>query len=525
MGNALNERWWDRTLADVLRPVLAADPEHEALIHRGRVLSYRQFDAQVDRAALALRSIGVAPGDRVAASIPNSIEIVVAFHAVARLGAVWVGINRLLAGPEKLFILQDAGVTVLLADAACIDQIGDDTTIGMRIVEVAPDGGRSEWHDLLDAAADATLEPVAMSPSDPVAIAYTSGTTGFPKGVVHSHRNLLVAAAMLVVTRGYGGDLRKADWLAFTILNVATASSLVICQAGGTHVIIDSSQAREIAGEIERTAATVFQGVPPVLHTMVADPSIAPSQLSTLREVLTGSAATPERLQRSFADKFGLRLVGTYGLTEAPIMLALDAPDGADHVDGGSGRTLPHVEIVCVDGDDRRLPDGEVGELCVAPATSGEFAGIYTPMLGYWNLPEATATVLRNGMMHTGDVGHIGPGGQVFVSDRKNALIIRGGSNVYPAEVERAISALAGVADCAVFGVPDERLGERVVAAVQLDPGAAITADMIRTDLVDKVAAYKIPERITFVESFQRNSMNKIIRTELGKLAEAAGRA
>ncbi len=198
-------------------------------------------------------------------------------------------------------------------------------------------------------------------------------------------------------------------------------------------------------------------------------------------------------------------------------MVSIDPPDGA-HVAGASGRVLPHLDVRVLDDDGRPAPPGEVGELCLAPAATGPFAGRYTPLIGYWNRPEATAAVTAGGVIHTGDVGVVDDDGWLSVRDRKNLVIVRGGANVYPAEVERVLHAVDGVAGSAVAGIADERLGERVVAAVELDEGATVSADELAERCRAELARYKVPERIVVVTALPRNAMGKVDRTAVAAL-------
>ncbi len=471
-----------RTIAEVFDRVLAVDPEREVLVTRSGRWSYAGLDRLADRAGNALRALGVRAGDRVAGSLPNDLDVVVAFHGAMRIGAVWVGINRALAPPEKEYLLADSGTSLLLAEE-----------------------NLDEWHDAMDAAADDPIED-DVDPDAPAGIAYTSGTTGFPKGAVHSQRNLLLPGAVLVASRGYGPELRKGDFLPLTILNMQVLTTLLVAQAGGCSVIMDGAYAAAIATTIREERVTVWNGPPALVHSMAADESIAPGDLASLEEVWTGGGDCPETVRAAFAAKFGRPALTTYGLSEAPTVVSLDDCDGS-HAAGASGKPLPHLDVTIVDG-----------EICVGPTMTGPWAGVYRPMLGYWDQPDATADALRDGVLHTGDLGFVDDDGFVHIRDRASLLIIRGGANVYPAEVERVLHELTDVEACAVVGVPDERLGERVVAAVQLRPGATLTADDLTAHCLANLARYKVPERWLFVDGFERNSMGKIQRRALPAL-------
>jgi long-chain acyl-CoA synthetase len=488
------------SVARVLDGALAADPDREALVTRSRRLTYGELDREADRAAHALRALGVMPGDRVAASLPNDAPVVVAFHGAMRLGAVWVGVNRVLAPPEKRYLLDDAGATLLLADDPGAD-------LGVRAV------GGAEWRAALEAAPAGPVG-VDVDPHAPAGIAYTSGTTGHPKGAVHSQHTLLTPGAVLVETRGYGPDLRKGDCFPFTVLNMAVLTTLLVSQAGGCSIVMDRIDAQGVAEWIRAEAVTTWNGPPALLHSLAADDAVAPSDLASLTEVWTGGADCPEAVRTRFEAKFGLPVLATYGLSEAPTVVAID-PRSGPHVAGASGRPLPHLAVRIAGAGGETLPPGETGEVCVAPASGDDR---YRPMLGYWGRPDATAEALAGGELHTGDLGDLDADGYLHVRDRKNLLIIRGGANVYPAEVERVLAAAPGLAAAAVLGVPDERLGERVVAVVEPLPGAALDADAVHAHCLAHLARYKVPERFVAVDHLPRNAMGKVERARLPDL-------
>jgi long-chain acyl-CoA synthetase len=355
-------------------------------------------------------------------------------------------------------------------------------------------------------------------PFAPAGIAYTSGTTGHPKGAVHSQHNLLVPGAVLVETRRYGPELRKGDCFAFTILNMAVLTTVLVAQAGGTSVVMDRMDAEGIAEWIRTERVTTWNGPPALLHSLATMDSVAPEHLASLDEVWTGGADCPEAIRTAFEAKFGLPVLATYGLSEAPTVVTIDdrpterhGPSG--HRPGASGRPLPHLRIRIVDDDGSEVPPGETGQIAVAAADDR-----YRPMLGYWQRPEATAEALAGGELRTGDVGFVDDEGHLHVRDRLSLLIIRGGANVYPAEVERVFAEFEGVGASAVVGVPDERLGERVVALVEPAAGVTLDLDALRAHLTANLARYKVPEQIVVVTSFPRNAMGKIVRKDLPDL-------
>ena len=500
------------SVARVLVPVLAADPAREALVTRSRRLTYGDLDAEADRAAWALRELGVGPGDRVAASLPNDADVVVAFHGAMRVGAVWLGINKALAPPEKQFQLTDSGASIYLTEDEPVGEVRQEwrsspTGSGSGVRGV----GLGEWREAV-AAADGGPIGTEVDPGAPAGIAYTSGTTGRPKGAVHSQHGLLTPGAVLVETRGYDATLRKGDCFPFTILNMAVLTTLLVSQAGGCSIVMDRIDAEGVAEWIRAERVTTWNGPPALLHSLATMDSIAPDDLASLTEVWTGGADCPEVIRAAFEAKFGQPVLATYGLTEAPTVVAID-PIGGPHVAGASGRPLPHLAVRIAGDGGATLPAGETGEVCLAPADDR-----YRLMLGYWERPEATAEVLAGGELHTGDLGFLDDEGFLHLRDRKSLVIIRGGANVYPAEVERVLQELPDVAASAVLGVPDERLGERVVALLEPVAGAELDLEAVRAHCTANLAKYKVPERFAVVPSLPRNAMGKIVRTDLPAL-------
>jgi acyl-CoA synthetase (AMP-forming)/AMP-acid ligase II len=373
--------------------------------------------------------------------------------------------------------------------------------------------GVDEWSRLVAAAAPASSYDV--DPHAPAGIAYTSGTTGLPRGVVHSQHNLLLPGAVIVAERGYDATLRKGDCLPLTILNMMVLTTLLTAQAGGCCVVMDRRDAAGIAEWIRREQVTVWNGVPAQLYDMARGDLVRKEDLASLQEVWSGGGDCPDSLRASFADAFGHELRATYGLTEAPTVVAID-PVGADWVYGASGRPLPHLRVQVLADDGHEVEPGSVGEICVSAADDGPWAGQWTPMLGEWH--DGTV-VAAPAVLHTGDVGSVDDG-WLRIRDRLKLVVVRGGANVYPAEVERVLLTLPGIAAAAVFGVPDDRLGQRVAAVVQLQPGQVVDPNALSDGCRAQLSSYKVPERWAVVPDLPRNAMGKVVRPALAALLQ-----
>ncbi len=501
--------------AAALASALLERPDAEALVGRSGRLTYSQLDEFAARHVGVLVAAGVRPGDRVGVSLGNDLPIVGLFHGVMRLGAIWVGINRALAPPEKAYLLSDSQVSLFIGDADMVQQVRevkDRHQVGRcLVVDSAPD---SEWAGLL--AADLPALPPSPDPLAPAAIAYTSGTTGYPKGAVHSQHNLMVPGKVLVDSRGYGPSLRKADCFALTILNLQVLSTLLVPQSGGTAVVMDRVDPVGIAEWIGVERATLWNGAPAMLYGLAASDEVGSGSLETLTEVWSGGSHCPAATASRFREKFGHRVYSAYGSTEVPTVVCI-GPRAADVDIASCGPPLPHLKVHILDDDAQLRPAGSVGEICVGPTDDPAWASLYRPMLSYWNNPKATGQTMKDGLLHTGDVGFLDPNGYLFVTDRRQSLILRGGANVYPAEVERVINDFPGIAGSCVLGVPDERLGARVVAVVELDgdqDSDGLDIDGLRTHCEANLARYKVPERF-FVDHLPRNTMGKVIAGEV----------
>jgi acyl-CoA synthetase (AMP-forming)/AMP-acid ligase II len=493
-----------RSVQALLDRAVARWPSLPAVVTDESTMSYEQLRERVEHVAAGLVRAGVAPGDRVAASLPNDVDIVIAFYATARMGAVWVGITRELAPPEKHRILAEVTPRVLLAEADTLATMSAGTTeLGIECVAV--DVGDA-WSAL---NAGPPMEHDPVDPHAPAAIAFTSGTSGVPKGVVHSQHNLVLPGEVLAASRGYDASLRRGDTLSLNILNLIVLSTLTAAQVGGASVLRESRDADTMPDWIRRHQVTLLNAVPTTLYALGRSEAVDPADLATVQDLWTGGAACPQEVRNRVLDRFGLPVHMTYGLTEAPSVVALDLL-GDPSPEGLSGRVLPHlvVDLVPVgsEGGASEADDGR-GEIAVRAATQGPWAGCYTPFLGYWNRPDSEAPVI-DGALRTGDVACI-DAGRLRVVDRLGSVIIRGGANVYPAEVERVLRSLPGVADAVVVGMPDERLGETVQALVERESGRPVDEHALIEHCRTELAAYKVPVRVLVVDALARNALGK----------------
>jgi long-chain acyl-CoA synthetase len=488
------------TVAGVLRPALREHPDAPAIAARSGTLTYAELDRAADTAAGALWELGVRPGDRVAACLPNDLDIVIAFHGAQRIGAIWVGIAEAYTRTEQEELAGLSEPRVVLAgpncQLACPDIVDLERLTQLRSFELP--------------APRLNIDPAA-----PAAIAYTSGTTGAPKGIVHSQRNLTLPGAVLVATRGWGSGLRKGDTMPMTILNLLVLSTVLVAQAHGCSVVMDRRDLGGIAELIAEHKVNVWNGSPPQMYDLARRPDL---DLSSLTEMWSGGADTPDDLRRAVHELHGLTIQATYGLTEAPTMVAIDPP-GGEHRTRCSGKALPHMDVAAYDDDGSRLPAGDVGVLRISAAAQGEWANLWHPPLGTWRYGRVVPHSPTDQVV-TGDIGAIDGDGWITIVDRKKLVVIRGGANVYPAEVERVIRSCPAVDAAAVFGVPDQRLGQKVAAlVVTREP---ISADSLVRLCREHLALYKVPELWGSVEQLPSNPMGKINRTHLAAILKVS---
>ncbi|BAJ33159.1 MULTISPECIES: long-chain fatty acid--CoA ligase [Kitasatospora] len=482
-------------------------PHRTALVHEGRRTSYAELHRRSGRLARLLHLRGVRRGDRVAFLGPNHPAFLEALFAAGRLGAVFVPLNTRLAPPELRYQLRDSGSSLLLAvrqDAGLLAELAADTAVWET------EGARYEAL-LADAAGEPPDLPVAHD--DLCMIMYTSGTTGRPKGTLLTHGNIVWNSLNVVVDTDLAGDevtLVSAPLFHTAALNMTCLPTLL---KGGTAVLESAFDAERTLALVRELGITCLFGVPAMYDEMTRAPGWAAADLGSLRTLMCGGAPVPARTIRAYLDR-GLAFVQGYGMTEAaPGVLLLDRADALERA-GTAG--VPHffTDVRLLDPAGREVGPGEPGEVVVSGPN-------VTP--GYWGLPAETADSYHDGRwFRSGDVAVRDEDGYVRLVDRLKDMIISGGENIYPAEVEDALLEHPAVAECAVFGVPDEKWGEVGRAVVVLEPGAAASAEEVLAHLDGRLARYKIPKSVRFTDALPRSGAGKLLK---GPLRTAHGHA
>ncbi len=489
-------------------------PDKTALHFEGDDIPYAALAARVERLAQALKGeLGIAAGDRLAHLGPNGPEILDLAFACARLGAILVPLNWRLAPPEHLYMLRDCTARAILVAPDFTGQCEElrAELPGMAFVAygAAPDGW-IPYDDLLAGAAGEGRNGHAGYAS-PFLLVYTSGTTGRPKGALLTQEAIFWNAVNSI----HNHDLGHADHVLTTIpmfhvggLNIQTTPALHV---GATVTIQRRFDAGEMLAAIADRRPTLTVMVPAMMQAMIAHPDWAAADLGSLRGINTGSAPVPEALIRPFLAR-GVAIGQIYGATEtAPIAVYLRFEDGVDRI-GSCGKPALHCEVKIVDAGGAEVPPETRGEIVVRGPNV---------MREYWQNPEATAEALTDGWFHTGDVAHRDADGFYYIDDRKKDVVISGGENVYPAELENLLADCEDIAEAAVIGQADERWGEVPVAYVVRRPDAELTAQDVLALFDGRLARYKHPRRVVFVDALPRNAMGKVQKFALRQQADA----
>lgn len=500
-------------VADISRVQAELRPDEVALWYKGEETTFAKLDARANQVAHGLTALGVAPNQRIGYLAKNTAVYYEMLYGAAKIRAVMNAVNTRLAAPEVKFILSDAEVSVLFVGPEwfdMIEQIKDDCPHLQHIVTV--EGTRDGWPEYTSWRDSQSAEPPAITTedNDDVIQLYTSGTTGLPKGVMLTNANYKAFMDQAGQLQWAAYDVGEVVMNAMPLFHVAGVNCGVLATAQGAKtVVLPEINPAEILNLVESQKINHAFWVPAVILMLSQMPDFRERDYSSLKQVFYGASPITEDLLKLAVDVMGAQFTQLYGLTET-VGGGTYLPPEAHNPSWGKLRSCgvpyPATIIRCVDGDGNPVPTGEVGEIVI----QSDFV-----MKGYWNRPDATEEAIRNGFFHTGDAGYFDEDGFLFIHDRVKDMIVSGGENVYPAEVENAIFGHPEVADVAVIGIPDEKWGEAVKAIIVPKDGAKPTPESIIAWARERIAGYKCPKSVDYIDALPRNPSGKILRKDL----------
>jgi len=471
-------------------------------------LSFGQLDDASARMATLLRDRGLQPGDRVGVMLPNVPQFPVAYYGVLRAGGVVVPMNVLLKRREIAFYLEDSGTKFLLAwHGFAAEARGGADDAEAEPIEVEPDA----FAELL-AGVDPTPRLAEVADDDTAVILYTSGTTGKPKGAELTHANLLANADVCMRTTSEigPGDVVFGGLPLFHSFGQTVAMNASL-KVGACLSLVPKFDPGEALETIQRDRVTHFYGVPTMFGALLHHPERERYETSSLRTCITGGASMPVEVLRGFEQAFGCIVLEGYGLSETSPVASSNHPD-KERKPGSIGTPIEGVEMRVVDEDDNPVPQGEVGEIVIRG---------HNVMKGYWRRPDATEEAMRGGWFHSGDMARTDEDGYFYIVDRKKDLIIRGGYNVYPREVEEVLYEHPKIREAAVLGVPHDEWGEEIGAAVVLHEGEELSSREVGDYVKERIAAYKYPRIVWFLDELPKGPTGKILKREIEAPAAA----
>jgi long-chain acyl-CoA synthetase len=478
-------------------------------------VTYRDMDERSTRIAAGLYRLGVRKGDRVCILMDNSPEFYYAYFGIIRLGAIAGPVNCWWQTKEIQYLLNDSGAVALFVDAVYqghLDKMKGQTPALKHIIKRGAEGAVLSYEAILAEKIAAPDEPIDLE--DVSTIVYTSGTTGNPKGVLLTHRNILANSWQA----GKLANISEND-VVMCFLPLFHVNGLVITgtspiYAGAQIILRKGFSASEFWECVARYRVSIFSGVPTIYQILLNTPGSENVDVSSLRYGVCGAAPMPVETINQFEKMFKMIIIEGYGLTEGTAGAIANPIDGVRKI-GSIGIPFADTEIKLFDENDKEVPQGDIGEICIRGANV---------MKGYFNKPEETAQTLRGGWLHTGDMAYKDEDNYLYIVDRKKEMIIRGGENIYPKELEAIMFTHPKVMEVAVIGAPDEIYGGEVMACVVLKPGETMTIEEFREWCKENMASYKVPKYVEFRESLPKNILGKVLKKELRNVLKGEGR-
>ncbi|HXQ70260.1 MAG TPA: AMP-binding protein [Pyrinomonadaceae bacterium] len=490
-----------RSIPELLQQRASAAPEKVFLLSEAdkRQFTYREFEQAVARAAGMLAAHGIGKGDVVSLLLPNSVEYIVAYFACWQLGALAGPVNGHLKQQEIEYVVSNSESKLMLVNSEFLPKVES-----IEIPRVVFDNEREASHGFDGQGTD------KITPEDEAIIIYTSGTTGKPKGCLLTHGNVTANARQISSWLGFNENDRLLTMMPLFHMNAVSVTTMSALHAGGSTVVSPKFSASRFWNIVSEYQITSFGSVATMLSMLLSTyPDGVPEGLKTdqLRFAMCGSAPVPAEVLRRFEETFKCLVVEGYGLSESTCRSTFNPPDERRRP-GSCGLPIGN-EMRVVDEDDREVPDGELGEIVLR----GE-----NILKGYFKNEVATEAAFRNGWFHTGDIGYRDPEGFYYIVDRKSDMIIRGGENIYPREIDEVLYQHPQIGAAAVIGVPDELYGEEVAAVVVLKPGEKISEQEVMEFCKARLADYKCPKTVRFVEDIPKGPTGKLLKRELAQI-------
>ncbi len=499
-------------LASILKDAARRDPQHPAIVTEDETISYGELERRSDAVAAALLEAGLQPGGAVALQLPNIPEFAVSLHGILKAGGVIIPMNTLYKAGEISYALGDAHARHMITvdssageASAALTEAGGGT---LYVVGDIPAGvpGRP-FAELVGHEVPDPVPFVPREPGDTAILLYTSGTTGKPKGVQLTHFQLFMNAAAHV--DAFEMDSSSKVIAVMPLFHALGLSGILnaTVRSGGTVLLMSKFDTEKVLDNIRDNGATIIHGVPTMYHSLLNFPGVSSYDTSSLKMCGSAGAAIPAEIIDQVESTFGVQILEMYGLTESGPLATCNHPK--DRKPYSIGKPIPGVEIEIWDEQHNRQPRGpeHVGEIVIRG---------HNTMSGYLNNPTATQEAFTNGWLHSGDLAYMDEDGFLFFVDRKKELIIRGGYNIYPREVEEVLYTHPKVSEAAVVGIPDERLGEEVKAYLTLKPGVTGEPKEFVDYVKDRLAAYKYPRVVEIIEEMPKSATGKILKKELG---------
>lgn len=483
-------------------------PQAPALIHEDRIFSYGELMALIDNCGFALKRLGVAPGDRVALMMNNRPEFVIAYQATVKIGATIVPINTFLKEPELLHQVNDVGAVVFIGNdwaAMPISSIKDELETVREIILTGVEG-YTDFDDFIRLESGG-LELYDADDDDVAVIKYTAGTTGKPKGAMQTHGGIhdFMRDTMLLRSIQPDNCILLFVPMFHGFGDHCCMNPVLMC--GASYVVMDPFDPVKIFTAIEKHRCRYFGCTPSMLYGLMYHPDADKFDLSSLDQVLTGGGPVTRDIAEGFHNKFGIKVLQGYGLAEGTAGYTYTRTD-MPFKEGSCGIPLPGVEMKIVDENDVEVPVGQSGEIVARSSYN---------MKGYWNSEAETRRTIRDGWLHTGDIGKFDDEGYLYILDRMKDMIIMSGENIYPIEIEDVILEHPAVAQTAVIGAPEPRRGEVVCAVVILHPGASLTEQELIEYCRPRLASFKVPRMVKFRDTMPLSAQFKVLKRELRK--------